>query len=325
MNRRENQTLLTAKSLLKAETRERLADTLQHVAGIVLNFTYDGKLPLDDEIPQQPALHHLHSMNFPSRYRNRRRDTQGVIQCMNCDEATQDIQAHNRDCKGKNSKCRKCGRYGHLEKACVKHLEKRKQFQRKKKPYRRNFNRSTHRRENDSNNNNTSNREANPQEATTEPIEAFNAQLFMAQSSAPQYATLDAVVDTGANCFLLNQSAFFETLHDDSNRTILLLNQQMKSVASGIARLSFQGSTEIFRFPALYAPEAKVNILSNYGLHKANIKIVHDPSNPKMILPSGTEVQLRQPQNIALVKLQPPLLYQAHNIYDFKPQPQVWH
>ena len=93
----------------------------------------------------------------------------------------------------------------------------------------------------------------------------------------------------------------------------------------GIVRFQFNNNNNIFRFPVFYAPQARVNKLSNSRLQQANIKVDHNLNNPGLTLPDGTFIEFDVSQGISVVQLKPPRLCVYSATLSATNTPLLWH
>ena len=123
-----------------------------------------------------------------------------------------------------------------------------------------------------------------------------------------QGKNLKACVDSGANCFVINQRELFSDLQNCSG-SISVTDERVtaKYEAKGIVKFNFKGLSEIiFEFDAYFVPSARLNILPLKPLLETGLVLFSTSTYSKLVLPNKQFVRLEWENKIAMVEIQTP-------------------
>ena len=294
-DRTQHPAILAGKNIAKADETCNLVRTMERFAEIILSHTPTGVIPLK----MTSNTPHV-SATFRRNEQKQSTVSKTGQHCYFCGDKITDFRNHLGNCRGRSSSCETCGRVGHLTKVCSLYKRQRINLFRKRNPKK-----EVH--------------------AILNTIETNSNNGMLFATNVNNFHEMDAGIDSCSSVNVFHDLRWFETLDQKQKGQINLTTNQASYVATGIVKVKFKQNGQTYRFPALYVPDARLNILSNRSLHFAGIKPSHDPSDPKLVLQNGEVIPLAIKQGITVVKLQPPTKPVSASTLLSRETPSLWH
>ena len=278
--RKKNGHVSTAIYRMRESDGRTFMARMQVFAGVILEHYGDGKVPRSDEEAVQEFTMMM-GLNTSS--------SDGQRVCTRCHKT-----GHTAEKCWTNKTCSYCKKKGHIPRICNK---RRKDLKAKKKGQSGDGEKTS--------DGATGGEAAKPvelgmvarmerlekalEDATGESL--FSSIVSMSATSATSGCALrkDGMIVFGVDsmasicaCALLE---FFETIDFSRSGFIKTLNGRFKYKGYGIIALRFGPTSQVYRFLAVYIPDASMNLLSNFALYKAGIIPDYNPDSPKLTFP----------------------------------------
>lgn len=305
--RLEEPVIVSARQFLTKKLYKTLHDAIEDFAGYVVAKNMDGIIPHSVK---------EHVVNFAGNNSSHQKKGKVVyIDCCYCSTnlKTSDLIQHAKVCPGRNHTCGNCSETGHLDSVCDSFREKRKQVEdrrqkrRSRKSKKPNFNSGGKSNENHA--------------VIADPI--YFPHVY-AVYNGNKFSSASAGIDSCASCLILTNSEYFEEIDSAHSEQLWLMNQTAQCKGKGLACFRFKGSKQVFRVPALYAPDSRLNILGLTSLQENGVKTDFDKSI--LTLPDNSEVEMNIQYGIYVADIEP-----ANTSKDFVmlhimgPDNDLWH
>ena len=117
--------------------------------------------------------------------------------------------------------------------------------------------------------------------------------------------TTNSALVTRSSVFIFTLPDFFLTL-EQKESSVKTIGKNAVASGFGVASFRFSGSSYHIEVPALFLPEAPLNILSNAILEESfNVQVFHNLNNPGVLLPDGSKIPINLDFKISLINIEP--------------------